>query len=185
MSFRDELVAQLPRLRAFAISLCGRPHQADDLVQETLMKALSNRDKFEEGSNIRAWLFTILRNVYFSHHRKMRREVEDIDDSISKAVPTRPEQDGHIEMAEFRQALQELPESQREALLLVGAAGFSYEEAAQVAGCAVGTVKSRVSRARIRLAEMLETDTADDADPQSGERPTHAGNLTTGGARIG
>ena len=181
MNFRDELVANLPRLRAFAISLCGTPHQADDLVQETLLKALANRDKFEEGTNLRAWLFTILRNVYFSLHRKRRREVEDVDRSMAAALVVAPEQYGHVELKDFQRALLQIPDEQREALLLVGAAGFSCEEAATVAGCAVGTIKSRVSRARTRLAKDLGMTDADALIPDpidgaaSGERSTGSG----------
>lgn len=155
MSFREELVEHLPSLRAFAISLCGQPHQADDLVQETLLKALANRNKFEAGTNLRAWLFTILRNVYFSLHRKRRREVEDVDGALTASLVAKPEQYGHVDLKDFQRALLNVPDEQREALLLVGAAGFSYEEAATVANCAIGTVKSRVNRARARLAKDL------------------------------
>lgn len=171
MSFRDDLVEHLPSLRAFAISLCGQPHQADDLVQETLLKALANRGKFETGTNLRAWLFTILRNVYFSLHRKRRREVEDVDGEMTASLVAHPAQYGHVEFKDFQRALLLIPDEQREALLLVGAAGFSYEEAASVAGCAIGTVKSRVNRARARLAQdlgMTEADTPASAPKETG-----------------
>ena len=111
-----------------------------------------------EGTNLKAWLFTILRNTYFSERRKRRREVEDADGSYAATLATHPEQHGHMDMQDFRAALARLPDDQREALILVGAAGFSYEEAAEISGCAVGTIKSRVNRARNRLGEMLGMD---------------------------
>ena len=112
-------------------------------------------DSFKEGTNLKAWLFTILRNTYFSERRKRKREVEDADGSYAARLATHPAQHGHMEMQDFRAALVQLPDDQREALILVGAAGFSYEEAAEISGCAVGTIKSRVNRARNRLAGML------------------------------
>ena len=153
---KDAMLGLVPNLRAFAVSLCGNIERADDLVQETLLKAWNNIDDFQEGTNLRAWLFTILRNTYFSERRKRRREVEDADGSYAATLASRPEQYGHMEMQDFRAALKRLPDDQREALILVGAAGFSYEEAAEISGCAVGTIKSRVNRARNRLGEMLE-----------------------------
>ena len=142
-------------LRAFAVSLCGDKERADDLVQETLFKAWNHLDSFKEGTNLKAWLFTILRNTYFSERRKRRREVEDADGTYAGRLATHPEQHGHMDMQDFRAVLVRLPYDQREALILVGAAGFSYEEAAEICGCAVGTIKSRVNRARNRLADML------------------------------
>ncbi len=154
-AFRDALAAAIPNLRAFAISLCGNPHQANDLVQETLLKAWDNRTSFIPNSNFKAWLFTILRNTYFSELRKSRREVADVDGEEAAKLVTLPAQMAHLELEEFRHALARLSTDQREALLLVGAEGFSYEEAAAVTGCAVGTVKSRVNRARARLAAQM------------------------------
>ncbi len=142
-------------LRAFGVSLCGDKERADDLVQETLFKAWNHLDSFKEGTNLKAWLFTILRNTYFSERRKRKREVEDADGSYAARLSTHPEQHGHMDMQDFRAVLVRLPDDQREALVLVGAAGFSYEEAAEICGCAVGTIKSRVNRARNRLADML------------------------------
>lgn len=150
-----DLLAVIPNLRAFAVSLCGNLDRADDLVQETLVKAWSNLDSFVEGTNLRAWLFTILRNIYYSEYRKRRREVADPDGAIAGRLSTAPAQDGHMDMLDFRAALQKLPADQREALVLIGASGLSYEEAAGVCGCAVGTMKSRVNRARTRLGELL------------------------------
>ena len=154
-ALRDSLVAEMSSLRAFGVSLCGDKERADDLVQETLFKAWNHLDSFHEGTNLKAWLFTILRNTYFSERRKRRREVEDTDGSYAAQLATPPEQLGHMDMQDFRAVLARLPDDQREALILVGAAGFSYEEAAQISGCPVGTIKSRVNRARVRLAEML------------------------------
>jgi RNA polymerase sigma-70 factor (ECF subfamily) len=154
-SLKDELVAQIGNLRAFAVSLCGDRERADDLVQETLYKAWNNLSSFEEGTNLKAWLFTILRNTYFSERRKKKREVEDVDGAYAARLSSNPEQHGHMDMRDFQEALSELPDDQREALVLVGAAGFSYEEAAEISGCAVGTIKSRVNRARRRIAEAL------------------------------
>ena len=154
-SVRKAVLAAVPSLRAFAISLCGNVDRADDLVQETLFKAWNHLDSFKEGTNLKAWLFTILRNTYFSERRKRRREVEDADGTYAGRLATHPEQHGHMDMQDFRAVLVRLPDDQREALILVGAAGFSYEEAAEICGCAVGTIKNRVNRARNRLADML------------------------------
>ena len=164
-SLRDSLVGEMTNLRAFAVSLCGDRERADDLVQETLFKAWNHLDSFHEGTNLKAWLFTILRNTYFSERRKRRREVEDVDGSYAATLATNPEQHGHMEMQDFRAVLTRLPDDQREALILVGAAGFSYEEAAEISGCAVGTIKSRVNRARNRLGEMLGMDEATESEP--------------------
>jgi RNA polymerase sigma-70 factor, ECF subfamily len=163
---RDALVGAIPNLRAFAISLTGDHHLANDLVQETLLKAWSHRDKFEPGTNLKAWLFTILRNTYFSEVRKKRREVQDVEGEAAARLVSQPEQHGHVDLADFRKALTQLSVDQREALLLIGAEGFSYEEAAEISGCAVGTVKSRVNRARTRLAELMSLSTAIEIGPE-------------------
>jgi RNA polymerase sigma-70 factor (ECF subfamily) len=152
---KADLIAVIPNLRAFAVSLCGNPDRADDLVQETLVKAWSNLGSFVEGTNLPAWLFTILRNIYYSEYRKRRREVADSDGMIAAKLATAPAQNGHMDLLDFREALQRLPTDQREALILIGASGLSYEEAAGVCNCAVGTMKSRVNRARNRLSEIL------------------------------
>ncbi|HET9904898.1 MAG TPA: sigma-70 family RNA polymerase sigma factor [Xanthobacteraceae bacterium] len=164
-SVRDAVLAAVPSLRAFAISLCGNVDRADDLVQETLLRALANIDSFQPGTNMSAWLFTILRNLFRSEYRKRRREVEDSDGSYAESLKSQPEQSSRVEFEEFRTALAKLPPDQREALILVGASGFSYEEAAEICGCAVGTIKSRVNRARNRLSELLAIETADDFGP--------------------
>jgi RNA polymerase sigma-70 factor, ECF subfamily len=152
---RDGILAAVPNLRAFAMSLSGSLDRADDLVQETLLRALANIDSFEPGTNLPAWLFTILRNTFRTEYRKRRREVEDADGRYSSTLMAYPEQHSRIELEEFRRALDKLTADQREALILVGASGFAYEQAAKICGCAVGTVKSRVNRARIKLAQLL------------------------------
>src|SRR5215469_10334005 len=171
LGVRESMLAAVPGLRAFAMSLCGKMDRADDLVQETLLRALTNIDSFEPGTNMSAWLFTILRNLFRSEYRKRRREVEDVDGSYAESLTSLPEQNSRLEIVEFRNALKMLPAEQRESLILVGASGFSYEEAAQICGCAVGTIKSRVNRARSRLAEILSIDSASDFGP---DRETRA-----------
>src|SRR5881392_342237 len=156
-SVRDAMLAAVPSLRAFAISLCGNVDRADDLVQETLLRALANIHSFQPGTNMPAWLFTILRNLFRSEYRKRRREVEDADGSYADTLKTHPEQTSHVEFKEFTAALNKLPEDQREALILIGASGFSYEEAAEICGCAVGTIKSRVARGRVALEQLLSS----------------------------
>ncbi|WP_290737745.1 sigma-70 family RNA polymerase sigma factor [Amaricoccus sp.] len=166
-SFKATLIAALPSLRAFAMSLTGRHDQADDLVQETVTRAWAKQDAFTLGTNMNAWLFTILRNLFYSQMRKRGREVQDVDGAFSSRVGVAPSHDGRMDLADFRRALDRLPPNQREALLLIGAAGFSYEEAAEICGCAVGTVKSRVSRARLRLQELLGVSGASDYGPDA------------------
>src|SRR6202140_2860927 len=164
-AIRDQVLSTVPSLRAFAISLCGNIDRADDLVQETLLRALSHIDSFEPGTNMPAWLFTILRNLFRSEYRKRRREVEDGDGRYAESLKSHPEQPGRVEFEEFRAALATLPADQREALILVGASGFSYDEAAAICDCAVGTIKSRVNRARKPLSELLSIHGADDFGP--------------------
>jgi RNA polymerase sigma-70 factor (ECF subfamily) len=164
-SFRDALLAAVPSLRAFAISLSGNVDRADDLVQDTLVRAIANAHRFEPGTNLNAWLFTILRNLFHSEYRKRRREVEDPDGAYAEQLTSQPEQGARLDFEDFRSALATLPSEQREALLLVGASGFSYEETAAICGCAVGTVKSRVNRARSRLSGLLHLDAAEDIGP--------------------
>jgi RNA polymerase sigma-70 factor, ECF subfamily len=170
---KADLIAVIPNLRAFAVSLSGNPDRADDLVQETLVKAWSNIGSFVEGTNLPAWLFTILRNIYYSEYRKRRREVADPEGAIAAKLATAPAQNGHMDLLDFHGALQQLPNDQREALILIGASGLSYEEAAGICGCAVGTMKSRVNRARNRLAELLSINSASefgrDSDWQAGD----------------
>jgi RNA polymerase sigma-70 factor, ECF subfamily len=162
---KNALIALIPNLRAFAYSLCGQHERADDMVQETLLKAWSHLDSFQAGTNLRAWLFTILRNTFFSEMRKRRREVQDADGKRAESLSVGPAQQGHVDMHDLHKALDLLPPRQREALMLVGGAGMSYEEAAEIAKCAVGTIKSRVNRARSRLAELLGVDGAEAFGP--------------------
>ena len=156
--FKSELIELLPSLRAFARSLAHNVAQADDLVQDTLVKALANVERFEPGTNLRAWLFTILRNHYYSQLRKSKREVEDAEGSYAGRIAVRPEQDGNVDLEDFKVAFAQLAPDHREVLTLVGASGCSYEEAAQICGCAVGTIKSRVNRARRKLSDLLGLD---------------------------
>jgi RNA polymerase sigma-70 factor (ECF subfamily) len=179
-ALKANLLALIPNLRAFAISLCGDADRADDLVQDTLVRAWDHVDKFQEGTNLRAWLFTILRNTYFSHYRKRRREVEDKEGTRAAELAVLPDQHAHLDLADFRKALATLPADQREALVLVGAAGFSYEEAASVCGCAVGTIKSRVNRAHTRLANLLFPDQT----PEFGAEPAIEAIVSTSGRRM-
>lgn len=162
---RRDLIGAIPHLRAFAISLCGNADRADDLVQETLIRAWAKLSSFTEGTNMVAWLYTILRNVFYSEYRKRRREVEDVDGRIAARQVTPPSQASHMNMRDFREALMHLPNDQREALVLVGGAGLSYEEAAEICGCALGTIKSRVNRARKRLAQLLFIDHVNEIGP--------------------
>ncbi len=161
---REELVEHLPAMRAFALSLTRNAATADDLVQETVVKAWSNLDKFQEGTNLRAWLFTILRNTFYSLHRKRRREVEDPDGVMADSLSEKPHHDGRLAMNDFRAAFAQLTDEQREALVLVGAEGFSYEDAAEMCGCAIGTIKSRTNRARKRLAELMHLNDEEDLE---------------------
>jgi RNA polymerase sigma-70 factor (ECF subfamily) len=162
LSWRDQVVDLIPALRAFAWSLSHNGSDADDLVQDTLIKAWTNREKFEPGTNLRAWLFTILRNTYYSALLRRRREVRDEAGEYAGALRTPPTQDWSIAMRSLQAALQKLPAEHREALILVGAAGLSYEEVAEICGCALGTIKSRVNRARARLLKIMEAEDAND-----------------------
>ncbi|GJE74118.1 MULTISPECIES: sigma-70 family RNA polymerase sigma factor [Methylorubrum] len=154
--FRDDLVKALPMLRTFAISLTANPSRADDLVQETMVKAWANRERFTPGTNFTAWLFTILRNQFYTEVRKGRREVEDADGTHAGTLTTQADQEHAAGLRMVMNLIGTLPLPQRQALLLVGAEGFTYEEAAERLGCQVGTVKSRVSRARAFLTESFE-----------------------------
>ncbi|MFU7527558.1 sigma-70 family RNA polymerase sigma factor [Qipengyuania sp. ASV99] len=153
--FKRELTAVIPHLRAFARGLCGRPDMADDLVQETMLKAWAAQDRFEPGTSMRAWTFVILRNAYLTDMRRNRFRGE-YDEGVAERILTAPaEQEEPIHLSDMHRALLTLPPERREALLLVGAGGFSYEEAAEICGCAIGTIKSRVGRARATLNSML------------------------------
>lgn len=153
---RDEIIEHLPAMRAFALSLTRNATRADDLVQDAIVKAWKGFDSFKPGTNLRAWLFTILRNTFYSERRKAKREVADVDGAFSSKLASKPDHDGRLALKDFHAAFEMLPDEQREALVLVGASGFSYEEAAEACGVAIGTIKSRVNRGRKRLIELLE-----------------------------
>ncbi|WP_193183054.1 RNA polymerase sigma factor [Nisaea sediminum] len=169
--FKRDMIAALPNLRAFAVSLIGASDKADDLVQDTIMKAWAKQDSFTHGTNIKAWLFTILRNEFYSQMRKRGREVQDSEGTLTERLSVHPEQYGSLDMRDFRRALDTLPEDQREALILVGASGFSYEEASEICGCAVGTIKSRINRGRQKLQEILYIEGPSDYGPDALSAP--------------
>jgi RNA polymerase sigma factor (sigma-70 family) len=153
--FKDQLAQVIPHLRAFGRSLSGSRDLADDLVQETLLKAWAARKRFQAGTNMRAWTFIILRNLFLSQMRRARFKGEWDDVTASKILAAPASQDRHVELGDMQRALLHLPQPQREALILVGAGGFAYEEAAEICGCAVGTIKSRVARGRVALEALL------------------------------
>jgi RNA polymerase sigma-70 factor (ECF subfamily) len=163
-ALQSAMLAAVPDMRAFALSLCHRRDHVDDLVQETLLRALINIESFK-GGNMTAWLLTILRNNFLNEYRKSRREVSDAGEYFVGTMTSQPDQDGHLQLDEFRRALAQLPDDQREAVVLVGGAGLSYEEAAQICRCAVGTIKSRVFRGRARLAALMDLDSPQDLAP--------------------
>jgi RNA polymerase sigma factor (sigma-70 family) len=153
--FKVELGTVIPQLRAFGRSLSGDRDLADDLVQETLLKAWGARARFQAGTNMRAWTFIILRNLYFSQVRRRRFKGEWDDLTADRILAAPASQDRHVELGDVQRALLQLPQTQREALILVGAGGFAYEEAAEICGVAVGTIKSRVARGRVALEALM------------------------------
>lgn len=168
--FRRQLQEIIPSLRAFARGLCGNRDLADDLAQEAMMRAWAARDSFEPGTNFRAWIFMILRNHFYTTIRKNSRMTSWDPEAAERLLVQEPAQPHAIHMTDVEKALQQLPAEQREMLLLVGAGGASYEEAAEIAGCALGTVKSRLARGRTALAAIING--PDDAD---GILPQHIG----------
>ena len=155
-AFKRELVGLIPHLRAFARTLAGDPASADDLAQDAMMKAWDARASFQMGTNMKAWTFMILRNQFYSEKRRSWRQSQLDQEAAERTLVAVDDPEAPVALDELRQALKTLPEEQREALILVGAGGFAYEEAAEICGCAVGTVKSRVSRARKALHSILE-----------------------------
>ena len=155
---RSAMLEAMPQLRTFAISLCRDGDRANDLTQEAFLLAWSNIEKFKAGSNMMGWLFTILRNQYYTDHRKRRREVEDVDGIYAETLVAEPGQIAHLEHEDLRTALAELPNEMRKAVMLIGVEGISYDQAALACNCSAGTIKSRVHRARARLAARLSTD---------------------------
>jgi RNA polymerase sigma-70 factor (ECF subfamily) len=156
----DDMVALMPQMHNFARSLCRDAVRAADLVQEALLRALSNVERFQPGTNLKAWLFTILRNEHYSQMRRQKFEAVGMDTTTLPEPSVLPDHDGEIELRELNSALSTLPTGQRTALLLVSASGLSYEEAATICGCAVGTIKSRVARAREMLEQLLDNSAA-------------------------
>ncbi|HEX3672741.1 MAG TPA: sigma-70 family RNA polymerase sigma factor [Rhizomicrobium sp.] len=168
-AFKAGLLELIPFLRAFARSLCGNPEMADDLAQETLVKAWQARNMFTAGTNLKAWLFTILRNQFYSDRRRAWRQAPWDQDAAERIPGSTGEQSWAAELSDTARALTCLSDEQREALILVGAGGFSYEDAAAICHCAVGTVKSRVARARKSLLSILEGEDPLPAAPHATE----------------
>jgi RNA polymerase sigma-70 factor (ECF subfamily) len=162
--FEQEILAAMPALKRFAMRLSGHADRAEDLVQEAVCRGLTNADRFEPGTNIQAWLFTILRNFFMSTYRRRRNEVDDPHGMHVGGLAMAPEQPVHVDLKDFAVAFRTLPHDQREALTLIGVQGYSYQEAAEMMGVATGTIKSRVSRGRVRLVEILKL---------SGDEPDH------------
>ena len=168
--FRDQLVALLPSLRAFSRGLCGHREMADDLAQDTIMRAWAARASYTPGSNFRAWMFMIMRNQFYTTIRKNARTTSLDPEVAERMLVVAPAQQNGINVNDVAKALQTLPAEQREVLLLIGANGLSYEEAAEVIGCAMGTVKSRLARGRTALALLIDGPADDglfDSPPQS------------------
>lgn len=161
---RTEIVEHMNALRSFAVSLTRDPVLAEDILQEAVIKAWINFDKFETGTNMRAWLITILRNTFYSEMRKAKHSFEEIASELATTPAVPPRHDGVLQMRDFRRAFRRLSLEHREALLLVGAMGFSYDEAADMCGVPVGTIKSRVIRARRSLAAHLEIEKGEARD---------------------
>jgi RNA polymerase sigma-70 factor (ECF subfamily) len=175
--FRQELTAAIPYMRAFARSLTGNDAAADDLTQDALVKAWRARERFRAGTNFRAWVFTIVRNQFYSDQRRSWRQAPWDEEKAKRTLSGPQGLDSIMALDELRRALIELPDDQREAIVLVGAGGFAYDEAAQICGCAVGTIKSRVSRARKALAAMLAEDGVQLPDGVEGETAADAADL--------
>lgn len=154
-AFKTALSEVIPHLRAFGRSLSGNRELADDLVQETMLKAWTARARFEPGTNMRAWTFIILRNLFLSQMRRRRFSGEWDDVTAERLLAAPASQERHVDLADVQRALLQLPQAQREAIILVGAGGFAYEEAAEICGVAVGTIKSRVARGRAMLEQIV------------------------------
>lgn len=163
--FKDQVIALIPPLRGYAMSLTGCSSDADDLVQDALMRAWRSRNGFEMGTNLKAWMFKIVRNTFYTSIAKRRNTVQDVEGKMAARMACSPEQEWRLQYGELLSAMDRLTPDAKEALLLVVASGLSYEEAAEVCGCAVGTLKSRVNRARERLAKLVDHDVGPQVTP--------------------
>ena len=172
-----ELIACVPHLRAFAWFLSRNRDRIDDLVQDTIVRALSAADRFQAGTNLKAWMFTILRNLHYNELRKNRVHIQSLDDPLAYEPAVLPNQMASLEFGDFRRAFWLLADDRREALILVGVSGLSYEEAAKVCKCPKGTIKSRVSRARRELLQILEDDLLVDKRRDTPAMAGHVGDL--------
>lgn len=170
--FPDAIVALIPMMRAYAMSLTRSRPEADDLVQDTLVRAWRFRSAYEPGTNLKAWLYKILRNIFYSNHARRKLVVQDVDGKLTAQLACTPDQEWQIEFGDLLRSLDRLTPDTRDALLLIVVAGLSYDEAAEVCGCATGTLKSRVNRARARLAELLDYDLPS-ARRRPSRRPPH------------
>lgn len=159
-TFLDQVIALLPAMRAFGLALCADPARVDDLVQDAVINAHYHREQFRPGSNLRAWLFTIVRNCYYSEMRRRKFEIEDHDDLHALSLSVELEPTASLQLEELDRALQKLSEPQRTALMLVHVSGLPYDKVAQQCGVAVGTVKSRIARARMQLARWIDAPSA-------------------------
>ena len=169
---KREIAALIPALRAFARTLVRNPYDADDLVQETLTKGIANSHRFQPGTSLKSWLFTILRNTFYTSVKIAGREHPGTAGCVSEVCTFMPGQEWAVRGVELRAALERLPAEQREVLVMIGVLGISYEEAAQICGCAVGTIKSRLNRARNRMLDFLDAEEA--ADLLEDDRPPPA-----------
>lgn len=176
--FKSELVALMPRLRGYAMALTGSATEADDLVQDTLVRAWRFRDSFQQGSNLKAWVCKILRNTFYTGAVARKHTVQDVEGKFAARLACDPDQEWRLQYSQLLEALGELTQEARDSLLMVVAAGLSYEEAAELAGCPVGTMKSRVNRAREHLAELVEVDF-----PKARRRLEKSGRVEASGGR--
>jgi RNA polymerase sigma-70 factor, ECF subfamily len=174
--FRDQLVAMIPALRAFARGLCGWRDMADDLAQDTMIRAWAARNSYTQGTNFRAWMFMIMRNQFYTSIRKSNRTTSLDPEVAERTLVQMPDQQDNIHVTDVAKALQKLPNAQREVLVMIGANGVSYEEAAEIIGCAVGTIKSRLARGRRALAALIEGDDEEALVALANERPQRRAN---------
>lgn len=172
--FRAALLESLPHLRAFARSLARNSDLADDLVHETVVRALTASEQFTPGTNFRAWTFTILRHQYYNESRKWQSRIQPLEQQLDKTHGIGPPQQAHMDFTDFQRGFWQLPPDQREVLILVGASGLTYEEAAEICGCRLGTIKSRVSRARAELKRILNEDAVTTSRLESGKHEEEA-----------